>query len=1095
MNKTYYFFTKFFKNYIFLRHTSKKLLSLIPLLGICFSTFAQPSGFQDQLKVLGDAGNGLFATIGITFDEVGQMYAHEKDGKVWAIRFNTNNVEQRYLMLDLTNEVLNNNDLGLVSMELDPNFLSNGYFYLMYAVNRQFLIDGTDGGDDASQSGSIVRVTRYTADVNASPSFSVVVPNSRLVLLGTTPQEGIPILGVNHGGGCLKFGSDGTLLVSTGDGGATGGFDIGDQGYYNEAMALGIITPAQNIGTYRSQRDDCLNGKVLRINPANGDGIPSNPLYNSTLPRSAESRMWAKGLRNPFRMTLIPNTGEHYPSEGNPGIIVVGDVGSSFREEINTITAPNQNFGWPHYEGIDFENFSYDSPLYIPATYRKPIFEYRTSPEHANVFLNQTTKKQLGTGLGEFPFTSPNPFVGNTIILGEFYQGTDYPSQYQNALFFADFSAKWIKVMKLDSNYEPVSIEDFMELPNYVVGMKYNHVDNSMYYVTGQASPCNEIRKLTYSLANNPPIAKITLDTNHGIAPLAVAFSAIKSYDPEATNLTYEWSIDNNPVFSTGLSPHFVFNPSGNNQQIYKVKLIVRDENGTGLVAADSVNIYANNTPPTISSTSVDNINSIPPNQSYLLNLSAVVSDTQTSANNLQLSWSVGFLHNGHEHTSPSLSGNNVSTTLTAVGCEVGVSTYMYKIYLKVIDPQGLSKTTIKSIQINCPGNTQTISFNPIPNQEITLGVVSSITASAVSSVGATPVNYFNVTGPAYTIGNQVKFTGKTGQVIIRATQHGNSITKPALPVEQIIEVDRNILHNSISFDAITDKLTTDPSFSISASTSPTQETVRYILISGPATVSGNTVTLTGSKGVVKIRAYYEGNYLNSGIYTDRTFNVISAITQDEIIYGDALNTNWSDYSTFSSSNIGNASVPFINTHSIKVTNPTINETLDLRYNTTSVNTIDYPYGFEFWVYNEGNSAFPLLIQAYSTNLGIISPTFTLDAAANKWTLFQLEWNTFNNITQVGRIVVKLGQSQPQSLYFDEIKLLHCADMNTLQTGNWDNISTWSCNRLPISTDVITINSGHTVTVLNGVSATLRLLQLLGTVNVQTGGNFNISKF
>jgi hypothetical protein len=67
--------------------------------------------------------------------------------------------------------------------------------------------------------------------------------------------------------------------------------------------------------------------------------------------------------------------------------------------------------------------------------------------------------------------------------------------------------------------------------------------------------------------------------------------------------------------------------------------------------------------------------------------------------------------------------------------------------------------------------------------------------------------------------------------------------------------------------------------------------------------------------------------------------------------------------------------------------------------------------------------------------------------------------------------------------------------MNTLQTGNWDNISTWSCNRLPISTDVITINSGHTVTVLNGVSATLRLLQLLGTVNVQTGGNFNISKF
>jgi hypothetical protein len=942
-----------------------------------------------------------------------------------------------------------------------------------------------------------VRVTRYTANVNASPSFSAVVPNSRLVLLGTIPSEGIPIMGTNHAGGSLVFGKDGTLLVSTGDGGASGGYDVGNQGYYNEVINLGIITNDQNVGTYRCQRDDCLNGKVLRINPTNGDGIPSNPLYNSSLPRSAESRMWAKGFRNPFRMALIPNTGNVLPSAADPGVIVVGDVGSAFREEINTITAPNQNFGWPHYEGIDHENLNYYDTLYIPTSYRKPIFEYRNSADQANVFLNQTTKKQLGTEVREFPYFNEDPFSGGTIILGDFYQGTGYPVKFQNALFFADFGAKWIKAIKLDANYEPASIEDFMQLPNYIVGMKYNPVDSAMYYVTGQASPCNEIHKLTYSYVNILPIAKITVDKEFGMAPLAVAISAIKSYDPEATDLTYEWSIDNNPPFSTGLSPHFVFTPSGNNQQVYKVKLTVRDQNGLGAIAKDSINIYANNTPPIISSTSLDAITSIPPNDSYLLNLSAVVSDDQTPESNLQREWTVSFMHDGHEHKNSPILGNNLSTTLSEVVCEVGDATYMYKVYLKVTDPQGLSQTLVKNILIDCPGTTQTLSFDTIPNQEVTLGNFNNVTVSAVSSAVVTPINYFTLSGPAYVVGNRLKFTGKPGQVAVRAVQHGNATTKPAEAIEQVVEVDRSIVHYSINFNAIADKFTTDSTFSISASTTPTQETTKYMLISGPATVSGNVVTLTGTTGVVKIRAYYEGNYLNRGAYQERTFNVTipSAITQDEIIYGDALNTNWSDYSTFSSSNIGNASVPFLNTHSIKVNNPTINEILDLRYNATSVNTADYPDGFEFWVYNAGNTPFPLLIQAFSTNLGTTSPPFTIEAGANKWTLMQLDWGVFGNITQVGRISVKLGQTQAQSLYFDEIKLLHCATMYSIQTGNWNSSSTWHCNRLPILTDEITINAGHTVTVLNGTTATLRLLQMLGTLNVQTGATFDIKKF
>lgn len=1077
-----------------LTYSINKTTFLLFSLGASFFSYAQPSGFQDQLKVQGNIINGLFSTVGTTFDKAGKMYAYEANGKVWAIRFDANNVEQRYLMLDISNEVFNNNDVGLVSMVLDPEFLSNGYFYLMYAINRQFLIDETDGGDDAAQSGSIVRVTRYIANVNAEPSFSTVDINSRLVLLGTIPSEGIPIMGNNHGGGCLLFGNDGTLLVATGDG-AGAGIDMGSVGYYQESIDLGIITLEQNVGNYRCQMDNSLNGKVLRINPLNGEGIPSNPHYNSSSPRSAASRMWAKGFRNPFRITLFPNTGGHHSEEGNPGIIVVGEVGSSGREEINTITGPAQNFGWPHFEGIDLENFNYDNVDYIPTTHRKPILEYRDSESAANVFLNQTTKLQLGTGVGQFPYSGTSAFIGNTVIMGEFYQGTTYPAQYQNALFFSDFNAKWIRVMKFDANYEPASIEDFMQLNDFVVGTAYNPVDESIYYVTGSALPCDQIRKLVYSPSNVPPIAKIQVDTDHGLAPLPIAFNAIKSYDPDDSPLTYEWTIDDNAVYSTGMSPHFVFTPSENTPQNFKVKLKVTDLNGTGLSATDSVIIYANNTPPVISSTSINAINFMTLNQNYFLNLNAVVSDAQTATNDLQLSWTVALAHNGHEHTDPPLLGNNATSTLTGVACEVGMATYWYKVYLKVTDLQGLSTTYLKEIQIDCLGSSQVLSFPTIPSQEVALNVPTNITASASSSVGATPLSFFVITGPATILGSTLTLIGKPGKVRIRVTQHGNGSYKPSLPVEQTFEVDRTTVHYSVNFDAIPDKKVGDAPFNISASISPTAETPTYLVISGPASIAGNTVTLTGGSGIVKIRAYYEGNYLNRGAYFDRVFSVNNLVTTDYIIYGDALSTNWQNVSTISSLNITNNVYPFINTNSIKVTNPTVDEKLILNHNGFPIDTTGYKDGIEFWVYNAGNSPFLFQIQAFSTNTGGGGTTLGLSADANKWSHYLLDWSILGNLNQLGKISFTLGQTQTQSLYFDEIKLVHCLNMYSVLTGDWNHGTTWSCGRIPIPTDDITISGGHTVTIPNGVSATVNFLQLLGTLNVQTGALFDIKNY
>jgi len=104
----------------------------------------------------------------------------------------------------------------------------------------------------------------------------------------------------SHGAGQIVFGTDGTLLVSMGDGASfTNPIDEGSHPatYFQQALNDGIITPEQNIGAYRCQSLNNLSGKILRIDPETGNGIPSNPYYQANNPRSPQSRTWSIGIR------------------------------------------------------------------------------------------------------------------------------------------------------------------------------------------------------------------------------------------------------------------------------------------------------------------------------------------------------------------------------------------------------------------------------------------------------------------------------------------------------------------------------------------------------------------------------------------------------------------------------------------------------------------------------------------------------------------------------------------------------------------------------------------------------------------------------
>ncbi|MBK7946974.1 MAG: PQQ-dependent sugar dehydrogenase [Flavobacteriales bacterium] len=150
------------------------------------------------------------------------------------------------------------------------------------------------------------------------------------------------------------FGSDGTLLATLGDGASYNLVDAGSSSdtYWQQALTDGIIRPAENVGAFRSQLLNCYNGKLLRMDPNTGDGVPSNPWYDASVPRAPKSRVWAMGLRNPYRATFKPNSGSTDPAAGNPGVIYIGDVQWGTWEDLNVCTEGGMNFGWPMFEGL-----------------------------------------------------------------------------------------------------------------------------------------------------------------------------------------------------------------------------------------------------------------------------------------------------------------------------------------------------------------------------------------------------------------------------------------------------------------------------------------------------------------------------------------------------------------------------------------------------------------------------------------------------------------------------------------------------------------------------------------------------------------------
>ncbi len=726
-----------------LRHGTALCLIWVLLSGIVFPThkvYAQlPALFIDEL-----VHNQFSDVVGIAFDANGRVFIWRKSGRVHIFDPATN---QTTLLLDISDEVGDWRDHGLLGFALDPNFLNNGYFYLHYAVDRHHLLYFGTGtynmGTNSYYAATIMRVTRYTA--NPATGFSSIVSGSRFVLLGETKETGTPLLHESHSTGSLLFGRDGTLLVATGDGASYNNVDVGSSSdtYWSQALTDGILKPKENVGALRSQLIDCHNGKILRLDPLTGNGVPSNPYYDATAPRAPRSRVWALGLRNPFRCAIYTNTGSTNPTNGNPGTIFAADVGWTNWEDLHLINSPAQNCGWPLYEGLEAHS-GYQSPNVQNQDAPNPLFGGSCTRQY--YYFKELIKQPTATGSPLFPnpcntaqqitnvpkfiharpimdwqhgvdmartgifsgnnaatialnnAASPLPgplFRGNAAVGGAWYVGNNYPASYQNSYFQADYGGKWIRNISFNAAGQAQSVSNFYSTTDKIfVDVEMHPSNGYLYYVNYYP---NEIRRIRYTgTVNQPPVAIAAANPTSGNSPLTVQFQGSNSTDPEGGPLSYLWTFGDGGT-STTANPTRTFTAGGSNPLTYTAKLRVTDN--AGLKDSTTLTINLNNTPPNVHINLIDN-GYYAMTANTLLNLTANVSDAEHSNSQLNYQWQTILLHDTHFHIEETFNATTATATLTPNGCNG--EWYNYLIVLRVTDPLGLVGIDSVRLQPNC---------------------------------------------------------------------------------------------------------------------------------------------------------------------------------------------------------------------------------------------------------------------------------------------------------------------------------------------------------------------------------------------------------
>jgi glucose/arabinose dehydrogenase len=550
-----------------------------------------PSGFRDDL-VFAD----LQEPTTLRFSPDGRVFVAEKAGKV--LVYDSLADPTPTVFADLRSEVYDNGDRGLLGLALDPGFPARPYVYALYTYDHLLGEAGQAPKWGESDHSGDECPKPESADVDACPVSGRLVrltaEGDAAAEAGGEIEEDVLVEGwcqqfSSHSIGDLQFDSSGALYVSGGDGASFGAADYGQFGWPQQnqcgdppgVVGQALFPPAAEGGALRAQDARTpadptgLDGAVIRIDPATGEGLPDNPMYLSPDPNAR--RIVAYGFRNPFRFTIDPRRGEIY----------AGNVGWNTYEEIDrfpTAPATAYNSGWPCYEGPgptpNYQALGLDlcQGLYAdPGAASPPFFVYK----HERSVVPEDS--------------CPAADLGSAVSGMSFYEGGPFPAAYDGAFFFADPVRSCIFVMFPgdDGRPDPTTTKLFMMEGGLYAGIDLEAgPEGDLYYpqlfADGEEG---SIHRISYD--PDAPVARLSADPRWGAAPLEAHLDAGASTDPKGLPLSFKWDLDGNGSFETTDDAEVTKTFSGANN----VEVSVRVSDGAKSNVAE-VTVYPGDTPP-----------------------------------------------------------------------------------------------------------------------------------------------------------------------------------------------------------------------------------------------------------------------------------------------------------------------------------------------------------------------------------------------------------------------------------------------------------------------------------------------------------------
>ncbi|MGZ5340015.1 MAG: PQQ-dependent sugar dehydrogenase [Solirubrobacterales bacterium] len=439
--------------------------------------------------------SGFVKPTSVAFLPDGTMLVSQKGGRLFSVASSG----RKKLLLDLSDQVANERERGLGTVEVAHDFATSHRVYLSYTYRVN------PAKPDGPQA---MRVSSITLN----PDGSLANPGSPETLVlgkdatGPCPpannrRDCPPSIASTHQGGTVISDKDGSLWVAWGESNLP-------------------ENPGKQV--FRTYNPASTSGKLLHVD-AQGNGLRGHPFCRSdrNLIHTC-TKVFARGFRNPFRFTL-----------GRDGKPLVSDVGWNTEEEIDAVRKGG-NYGWPCYEG------DIKTPFYRDMTRCKQLY------------------RQAGkAGIEQPIYTYRNPTVGAgaAVIIGPQYPGGLYPKDFNGSFFYGDYALGLIGLL-----HEGKGGVKVRRVANGVTPVDFNFAPNGdLVFVDYQRGA---IRELVFSPANKSPRPQITASPSSGHAPLGVQFSAAGTLDPDGDAISYAWDFGDGGS-SAGPAPAHTYAANG----------------------------------------------------------------------------------------------------------------------------------------------------------------------------------------------------------------------------------------------------------------------------------------------------------------------------------------------------------------------------------------------------------------------------------------------------------------------------------------------------------------------------------------------------